>query len=184
MKRALYIGRFQGFHLGHLDVVQHMDAAPDIDEILIVLGSTQYDHQHKSPVAPWSHNPFTEAERREMIEAGLAGMVRKPWSLHPVPDYHDWTKWYAHIERHVPAYEVLYTSDAAEKRWFSEHGKEVRGFPRHRRFHAGSIRTWIAAGQDYRHAMPGPTADIVDRIAPRERLKALFEKDLLEVVAR
>ena len=31
MRRALYIGRFQVFHHGHLDVLQHISGADDVD---------------------------------------------------------------------------------------------------------------------------------------------------------
>ncbi len=41
MKRALYIGRFQLFHKGHLDVIKFIDAATDIDEIVLAVGSLQ-----------------------------------------------------------------------------------------------------------------------------------------------
>jgi nicotinamide-nucleotide adenylyltransferase len=180
VKRALYIGRFQIVHHGHLDVVRHIDAAPDIDEILIAVGSTQYDHSKKSPVAPWSFNPFAYEERREMLERSLAGVPAKPCSIHPVPDYHDYPKWYQHIVDHLPVFECLYTSDLREKDFFSEKGKEVRRFPRVRSFHAGSIRDALARGGEYRSAVPDGALVVLDRIDAAERLRALYARDRAE----
>ena len=57
-KRGLFLGRFQPFHLGHLDVIKQ--ALKMVDELVIVIGSAQYSHTFE--------NPFTDSEREEMIE--------------------------------------------------------------------------------------------------------------------
>ncbi len=177
MKRAIYIGRFQGFHLGHLDVCKFIDAAPDIDALGIVLGSTQYDRDHKSPVTPWALNPFTVAERTAMIEAALAGQLTKPWSIHPVPDFHDWPRWHAAVVASAPPFQVLYTADRDEAVFFRARGTEVRRFPRVRDFHAGAIRLWMAKGEPWRHAVPEPVAELLVGIDAPARLRELFARD-------
>lgn len=177
MRRAVYIGRFQVFHLGHLDVLHHMAAAPDVDHICLVVGSTQYDHTHKSPVATWSHNPFTLAERTEMIERSIDGRLRVPWSLHPIPDFHDWVAWHAHIVAELPPFHVLYSADRDEHVFFSIRGTECRRFPRQRDFHAGSIREALADGGAWRHAVPEGAAVVLDRIDAGARLRELRERD-------
>jgi nicotinamide-nucleotide adenylyltransferase len=180
MRRALYIGRFQVFHLGHLDVLRTIDAAADIDETVVAVGSSQYDHEHRSPVAPWSVNPFTIAERREMIERSLAGELAKPWSLHAVPDYHDWARWYRHIEERLPPFACLYSADAEEHAFFAARGKQVRGFPRRFAFHAGSLRRRLAAGDRCAAELPEEARLVLERIGAAERLRALFARDAEE----
>jgi nicotinamide mononucleotide adenylyltransferase len=160
--------------------MRHIDATDDIDGLAVVLGSTQYDHTRKSPVATWASNPFTAGERTEMLESALAGQLRKPWSITLVPDFHDWPKWHAHLVATTPAFEVLYTSDAEEAAFFSARGTEVRGFPRPRRFHAGTVRTWIATGAPWRHAVPEAAAVVLDRIGAAARLAELFARDATE----
>jgi len=174
------VGRFQIFHLGHLDVLRHIAAAPDVDEILVAIGSTQYDHRRRHPDYPWRGNPFTLEERREMIERSLEGALAKPYSIHPVPDLHDPPRWVLSIEEHLPAFFCLYTRDAEEKRCFEARGKEVRSFPTGRPFHAGVIRGWIASGQEYRHAVPEGTSLVLERIGAAARIRALVERDLAE----
>ena len=51
--KALYIGRFQPFHKGHLKILQKL--AKKYDEIIIGIGSSQYSNTLE--------NPFTSEER-------------------------------------------------------------------------------------------------------------------------
>ena len=177
MRRAIYIGRFQVFHRGHLDVCKFIDDAPDIDALGIVLGSTQYDVAHKSPVTPWSMNPFTAAERVAMIEAALAGQLTKPWAIYPVPDFHDWPVWHAAVVSAVPAFQVLYTADRDEAVFFGSRGTEVRRFPRVRDFHAGAIRLWLARDEPWRHAVPDAVAELLVRFDAPARMRELLARD-------
>ncbi|MBI3267538.1 MAG: adenylyltransferase/cytidyltransferase family protein [Planctomycetes bacterium] len=177
-RRALYIGRFQLFHIGHLDVLRQIDAAPDIDEILIALGSPQYDHRTKSPEAPWSVNPFTVEERLEMIAGALHGQLRKPYGIHPIPDFHDYERWHAHIVERLPAFVVLYSSDSRERAFFAARGTEARTFERRFSFHAGKLRERIREGAEYRSALPPATLAVLDRIGAADRMKELHARDL------
>ncbi|MEM3596417.1 MAG: adenylyltransferase/cytidyltransferase family protein, partial [Candidatus Bathyarchaeia archaeon] len=54
---GLYVGRFQPFHLGHLEVVRSI--LNRADELIIAIGSSQYSHTRR--------NPFTAGERVTMI---------------------------------------------------------------------------------------------------------------------
>jgi bifunctional NMN adenylyltransferase/nudix hydrolase len=58
---AVYIGRFEPFHLGHLHIVEN--ALKLADKLIIVVGS------NNSPIN-WK-NPWTSAERIEMIRSSL-----------------------------------------------------------------------------------------------------------------
>lgn len=178
-RRALYLGRFQLFHLGHWDVLQHIDAQADVDEIVIAIGSTQYDWQHKSPEWPWANNPFTYAERREMIERSIDGRggLGKPWSLCGVPDTHEHESWFAGLVATVGEFACLYSSDPKERKFFAAHDKEGRDFPRRFSFHAGSIRKRIADGVDYRPFVPEGTAALIERVDARARLLGLYARD-------
>ena len=50
---ALYLGRFQIFHKGHLEYAKFIDADPDVGEIVITVGSAQYSRLNKHPDLPW-----------------------------------------------------------------------------------------------------------------------------------
>ena len=59
--KALFIGRFQPFHNGHLKVIQN--SINLYDEVIIGIGSAQYSNT--------TDNPFTAEERKLMIERSL-----------------------------------------------------------------------------------------------------------------
>lgn len=61
-KNAVYIGRFQPFHNGHLEVVKQ--GLKIADDLIIVVGSAN--------AAPNIKNPWSFEERRTMIEAAVA----------------------------------------------------------------------------------------------------------------
>ena len=59
--RALMMGRFQPFHLGHLDLVKQI--LTEYDDIIIAITSSQFNYLEK--------DPFTAGERIEMIHNSL-----------------------------------------------------------------------------------------------------------------
>src|SRR5256885_9498938 len=54
--RALFVGRFQPFHRGHLSMVKRI--LESNSEIIVGIGSAQYSHT--------GENPFTAGERYEI----------------------------------------------------------------------------------------------------------------------
>jgi len=53
---ALFIGRFQPFHSGHLDAIKQISE----EEIIIGIGSSQYSKTEE--------NPYSFEERKKMIK--------------------------------------------------------------------------------------------------------------------
>jgi nicotinamide-nucleotide adenylyltransferase len=176
-KRAMYLGRFQLFHNGHLDVLRQIDAAPDVAEIAIAVGSTQYDWQTRSPEWPWANNPFTYPERREMILRSVDGELRKPWFVAGVPDTHEHESWWRGLRALAGDFEIAYSCDAREREFFAAHGVEARDFPRRYAYHAGSIRRRIVDGIDHRDLVPEGTELVLARIGVRARLESLYARD-------
>lgn len=89
---CVYIGRFQPFHLGHISTLQV--ALHKADHVIVVLGS------HNSPRT--IKNPFTAAEREEMIRACHSPEDNARLSFIYTEDriYHDPT-WVRTVEREV-----------------------------------------------------------------------------------
>jgi bifunctional NMN adenylyltransferase/nudix hydrolase len=77
-KVAVLIGRFEPFHNGHLaNALQALDLA---EKVIILVGSS---FQPRTP-----KNPFTYAERKEMINnAIMSARNRANISIHPLRDY-------------------------------------------------------------------------------------------------
>ena len=67
-RRALFVGRFQPFHNGHIHAIGEI--LEESDELIIVVGSAQMSHE--------PDNPFTAGERLEMIRlADRRGITRQ-----------------------------------------------------------------------------------------------------------
>lgn len=117
MKRALFIGRFQPFHLGHLSVIKEMDKRDDIDEIIVGIGSSQYENT--------DDNPYTFIERELMINRGLKDEIVKPYNVIAVPDIHNDILWVDHVESIVGETSVVYTGNTWVQDLFQKKKYEV-----------------------------------------------------------
>jgi len=90
---AVYIGRFQPFHNGHLALLERALAAAPL--CVVVIGSA---YQARSP-----KNPFTWEERAQMIRLALPEADRARVLFLPVRDYYDEGRWTAAVRRGVDA---------------------------------------------------------------------------------
>ena len=101
---AVFIGRFQPYHLGHLSVInQAIDCAK---HVVILIGSANAPRSHR--------NPFTFNERRTMITNSIPSHLRKRVCIKPLEDsaYND-SKWTRAVQNHVnrAVWEFGYTSE-------------------------------------------------------------------------
>ncbi|PID65439.1 MAG: ADP-ribose pyrophosphatase [Gammaproteobacteria bacterium] len=81
---AVFIGRFQPFHIGHLFVFQ--EALKRADHLLVLIGSAD--------TARSLRNPFTFTERQTMIKQSLPKELAGRITLLPLPDcLYDDKKW-------------------------------------------------------------------------------------------
>lgn len=89
---ALFIGRFQPVHTGHLSVA--LRALDRHDHLIIAIGSSNRSRRHQ--------NPFTFEERREMWERSLGPQVLRRVSFIPLDDnlYSD-NEWIAQVRHRV-----------------------------------------------------------------------------------
>ncbi len=94
MKRALFIGRFQPLHKGHISVLQDLKKS-GIDEVLIGIGSSQYRDTQD--------NPFSYEERIKLIDLVLADRDDIPeYIVFPISDIHDDALWAEHVKSSMP----------------------------------------------------------------------------------
>src|SRR5438105_4710821 len=91
-KIGLFIGRFQPFHLGHLEDIQQIAETPDIAKVIVGIGSSQEEYTQQ--------NPFTVTEREAMILASVD--LEKPFELLEIPDIHNDQKWVKWVESLCP----------------------------------------------------------------------------------
>tara|TARA_B100000029_G_scaffold499333_1_gene569616 strand:- start:35 stop:529 length:495 start_codon:yes stop_codon:yes gene_type:complete len=159
------IGRFQPFHLGHLEAVNF--ALSKVDELFIGIGSSNKSNQER--------NPFTADERKEMITASLDRKILERVSIYYIPDLGDHSKWTHSIDEIVPNYEVVFSNDDFTHELFQKRGKKIIPVElKDRQNLSGTnIRDMIKNAKFWEDFVPDGTRNVLYSIDARNRLKDL-----------
>ncbi len=165
--RALFVGRFQPFHKGHLAMVQRI--LESNVELVVGIGSAQYSHT--------GENPFTGGERYEMIKRALDAEGIHDYHIVPIPDTHVHSVWVSHVKSLVPAFDVVYTNSELVVRLFREHGLKVLSPPLVERTHYSGteVRQRILKGGDWESLVPPPVASYIKEIDGIERIRETYK---------
>jgi len=171
VKRGLYVGRFQPFHLGHLSAIE--DVLKEVDELVIVIGSAQYSHN--------INNPFTAGERLVMVHGALEECrvdLNRVWIV-PVPDVHLHMMWVSSVQGYTPHFDTVYSNEPLTRRLFMEAGhkvKPIKFFDR-KVYSSTEIREKIVRDQDWKKFVPKSVASFIKEIDGINRLKDLTRND-------
>ncbi|MEM1551000.1 MAG: nicotinamide-nucleotide adenylyltransferase [Candidatus Bathyarchaeia archaeon] len=169
--RALYVGRFQPFHLGHLEAIKYILSRSR--ELIIVIGSAQESHTLK--------NPFTAGERVYMIRLALneAGVDPGKYYIIPVIDLDVHSLWVTHVCSHVPKFDIVYSNEPLTRRLFIESCFRVESIPFFKRevCSATEIRRRMLSGSNWEELLPKSVAAYIREIKGVERLKDLAKSD-------
>ena len=169
--RALYVGRFQPFHLGHLEAVKYVLRSSS--EVVIVIGSAQQSHTLE--------DPFTAGERAIMIRLALneAGIDPSRYYIIPVIDLDVHGLWVSHVCSYVPKFEVVYTNEPLTRRLFIESGFRVEPIPFFKRklCSATEIRRRMLQNVSWEELLPKSVVRLIKEINGVERLRDLAKTD-------
>lgn len=165
--RALVLGRFQPLHLGHKALIQ--EALGRGATVVVAIGS--------STAKPGLRNPFTTAERRQMVEATFPNEVRAgAIVLAEVPDLHDPVRYVAHTLGITGPVDVVFGNDDETLGLFDRAGlrTESPGLVDRERYEAKAIRAQIAADDgSWRKAVPPGVAELLLKLDAARRLRGL-----------
>ncbi len=169
--RGLYVGRFQPFHLGHLEAIKEI--LKEVEEVIVVIGSAQYSHT--------INNPFTAGERLVMIRGALEEAEIDParvWIV-PVPDVHLHMMWVSAVEGYTPKFEVVYSNESLTRRLFMESGYKVKSIPFfERQFYSSTVvREKMAIDESWTTLVPKTVAEFVEEIDGVNRIRDLHRTD-------
>jgi len=170
-KRGLFVGRFQPFHLGHLNAIK--DILKEVEELVIVIGSAQYSHN--------LNNPFTAGERLIMVRKALeeAGMdYSRVWVV-PVPDAHLHMMWVSAVEGYTPPFDVVYSNEPLTRRLFIEAKYRVKSIRFHERklYSSTEIRERMLKEESWEKLVPKGVAAFIKEIDGVNRLRDLTKSD-------
>ena len=160
MKKGLFIGRFQPFHKAHKKVI--MDLAKKVDYLIIGIGSSNKHHTFD--------NPFTLKERTDMINDSLE---IKNYSIKPIPDLDDYSKWAKHVATIIGGIDIVFTGNKLVKELFEKENINVETIT-HSSYISGTlVRDMVAKSQKWEKYVTKKTANVVKKVGGLERIQSL-----------
>ncbi len=163
---ALFIGRFQPFHLGHLSVIDQ--ALKKVDYLIIGIGSAE------DSFLP--DNPFTCSERLQMIKAALDEAKISPtkYCLIPIRNINNYPLWCHHVALLTPPFQSVYTGSPLVKSLFLQEKKyEVKDVTKIINISATEIRKSILNSHNWKKFVPKAVATKITEFKGEERLKTI-----------
>ena len=162
---GLLIGRFQPFHLGHLDALHF--ALSKVDKLWIGLGSSNKPLQ--------KDNPFSAEERKEMISASIDDSMKQRIQIYFIPDLDNHIKWIELINTIVPKFNIIFTNDELTRHLYSKRDVTVLSIPFVKRdiLSGTNIRNMMISDQKWEDLVPEGTKNFLYKTSAKQRLKNL-----------
>ena len=143
MVTALFVGRFQPFHKGHLHAIKTI--LKDFNKVIIVIGSTNIEDEK---------NPFSTKERIRMIKGSLE-KFRNKIKVITIPDVHNDILWTKMIIDRIK-FDIVVTGNGHVRRCFERFGVPVErpDFLEKRKYNGTRIRKLIYKGKGWEGLVP------------------------------
>ncbi len=169
--RGLMMGRFQPFHLGHLDLVKQI--LSECDEVVIAITSSQFNYLEK--------DPFTASERIEMIHQALkeSGVDLSKCFIIPIENQFNIVTWASYLKSILPQFNKVYSGNEYVSMLLADAGVQVIApkFLDRDRYNATNIRNLIAEDKDWQNFVPSAVVNVIKKINGVNRLKIISKSD-------
>ena len=162
---GLMIGRFQPFHLGHLEALKF--ALSKVEKLWLGLGSSNKPTE--------KNNPFSAEERKEMILSSIDDSMKEKISIYFIPDLENHVKWIEMIDTIVPNFGIVFSNDELTNHLYSKKDVQVISIPflKREELSGTNIRDLIISDQQWEHLVPEGTKNFLKNTSAKERLKNL-----------
>ena len=162
---GLLIGRFQPFHLGHLEALQF--ALSKVDKLWLGLGSSN------KPIE--KNNPFSADERKKMIFSSISDSLKNKITIYFIPDLDNHVKWIEKIDTIVPTFDIVFSNDPLTDHLYSKRSVQVMTIPFLKRDQLSGtrIRDLIKSDQKWDDLVPSGTKHVLENLDGKNRLKIL-----------
>jgi|TARA_B100000959_G_scaffold211976_1_gene222872 nicotinamide-nucleotide adenylyltransferase len=162
---GLLIGRFQPFHLGHLEALQF--ALSIVDKLWVGLGSSNKSIE--------KNNPFSAEERKEMILSSIDDSMKNKITIYFIPDVDNHVKWIEKIDTIVPKFDIVFSNDPLTDHLYSKRTVQVISIPFLKRDQLSGtrIRNLIKSDQKWDDLIPNGTKILLENLDVKNRLEIL-----------
>jgi nicotinamide-nucleotide adenylyltransferase len=163
--KALFIGRFQPFHLGHLQVVK--SCLNQFTFCYIGVGSSQSSNTFE--------NPFTFDERKHMITDTLDAENIHAFSIVSIPDINNPPRWVEHVRRIIDDFSFVITNNDFTMKLFHQKGYKTAqpGFFEKEKYSGKEIRYRMKYQEPWEHLVHPKVVEYLHQINAEERLQSL-----------
>ncbi|MCK9186558.1 nicotinamide-nucleotide adenylyltransferase [Candidatus Gracilibacteria bacterium] len=170
MKVALFIGRFQPFHKGHLEVVKEI--LKENDSVIIAIGSAENSFLPE--------NPMTASERFQIIDESLkeAKISSEKYRIIPIRNINNYNLWVEHLNTYIPPYETVYTGSKIVKDCYADKKIKIKNLTRKLEISATKIREAMQENKEWEEYVPKACADLMKKWKIPERTKIIQNSSL------
>ena len=169
--RGLMMGRFQPFHLGHLDLVKQI--LNECDEIIIALTGSQFNYIKK--------DPFTSGERIEMIHQSLKenNIDLSRCYIVAIENQLNVATWASYLKSSLPHFDKVYSGNEYVVMLLADSGYVVvppKFFDREQ-YNATKIRKMISTDGQWEKLVSSSISKYIKKINGVERIKTIFQSE-------
>ncbi len=168
--KALFIGRFQPIHKGHIHTMKQILAKNE--DIIMVVGSSQYSHT--------PDNPFTGGERIMLIRQALLDekIDFERIAVVPLSDINIHPLWVSHMRSFVPYFDKAYSHNPLVKRLLEEGGIKTDSTKllersQYSASHIRDLRRW--GNDEWETLVPDGVVKLIKKHKLDERIKEVGE---------
>ena len=165
------MGRFQPFHLGHLELVKQI--LDECDEVIIAVTSSQFNYLEK--------DPFTAGERIEMIHNSLkeSSFDLTRCFVISVENQFNIATWASYLKSALPHFDKVYSGNDYVSMLLSDSGISVVApeFLDRNQYNATRIRLMLMSDEKWEDSVPNAVCDMLMKIDAKNRLKVISKSD-------
>ena len=169
--RGLMMGRFQPFHLGHLDLARQILA--ECEGAIIAVTSSQFNYLPK--------DPFTAGERIEMIHGSLSdsGIDVSRCIVTAIENQFNVATWYSYLKASLPEFGRVYSGNNYVAMLLADSGHQViqPKFLDRKTYRSTHIRSLIAGDGRWEELVPSAAARVIRNVNGVQRIKVLVRTD-------
>ena len=167
---ALFIGRFQPLHHGHIYILNKI--LKNYKKLKIGIGSSQ--------LSKIKSDPFTFEERSNFISSALQkrGINPNRFEIFPIPDIFDANKWVSYVISIVGEFDTIFSNSDWVRQLFQNKGitlgEKIEIFKK--KYNGSNVRKLISKeNKNWRSLVPKEVVNLIENYNGIERIKILFK---------